>query len=467
MVVFVYNRDSFYYLLKTMSLEAFGWDHNNNSRKVKPENPSSTRVEEGFNANEFAKLSNSPEVKRSLEKVLYGCANKSLRKDRDMLNKQDISSICGNIIKQYPSLRLDLSIKFWLNISEKNFSNLSIDKKIILIGLYRTYTKKPNGSKWFLNTFNGINTSINSDINKAISINFNLMQLKNGVNSMFLEKQEAFKHTLKDLGVDEKDIPKFKTYLDMLKKHPKMVQEAWFGTWLIIGLIIWVLLTWAWVYIYNDLTKPNTHTEINTNEWKIENIQEVLKLLLVEADFTKTGTIKKEQFTIDPEGNPIFNIGKEVVNKLQSSEITMEVKGVLGLKYDFSNVENKTKITRSPDGTEYLKVDIYIKNPPEVVILNSTTTVLKKNRERVQLDSFNQIEQEVKTKIETEQIAEAMRPWGFYDNVYPKSMSTLINTLEALFGVWINRTAKVTIHVWNEIYSHPTDAIKINQPVAR
>lgn len=99
-----------------------------------------------------------------------------------------------------------------------------------------------------------------------------------------------------------------------------------------------------------------------------------------------------------------------MINKLQSSEIEMEVKGVLGIKYDFSDVDTKTKITRLPNGTEYLEAHIYIKNPPEVVVINSTTTVLKKNSERVQLNSFNQIEQETKTKIEKDQIAEAMRP---------------------------------------------------------
>lgn len=64
-----------------------------------------------FNAKEFEQLSTSPEVKRSLEKVFYGCANKSLKKDRELLEKGDISSIYKNIIKYYPALRVDLSLK--------------------------------------------------------------------------------------------------------------------------------------------------------------------------------------------------------------------------------------------------------------------------------------------------------------------------------------------------------------------
>lgn len=50
------------------------------------------------------------------------------------------------------------------------------------------------------------------------------MQLKNAV--LDRGQTSAFKKTLRDLGVHERDIPKFKEYLDMLKKHPKMVQQA-------------------------------------------------------------------------------------------------------------------------------------------------------------------------------------------------------------------------------------------------
>lgn len=411
-----------------------------------------------FNSKKFEELSKSPEVKRSLEKILLGCANESVKKDRELLQKEDISSIYKNIIKDYPALRVDLSVKFWLNLGEKKFSNLPIEKKNILIGLYRTYKEKPKNQKVFLDK---VNLIIN-DINESTQKKFNWKQFKNAF-IISKENPGAFKKTLIDLWVQEKDIPKFKEYLDMLKKYPKAVQEAWFWNWFVIGLIIWVLLTWAWVYIYNDLTKPDPSTEIFQTEWKIENIREVLKVLMVQADFEKTDSIKKKQFTLDEDGNPILNYMKERINKMQSIELKMQVKGNLGLKYDFTNVDSDIKYKQLPNWTELVKADIYIPNPPEVVIMNSKSTVLYKNRERIQLESFNQVEQELKDKTEKAMIEQAMEPWGFYDTEYPGSLKRLEDILQSLLGVWKNRTTQITIHVWDKSYSNTsniTDAPK-------
>ena len=152
-------------------------------------------------------------------------------------------------------------------------------------------------------------------------------------------------------------------------------------------------------------------------------------------------------YTVDPDGNPILNFGREVINSMQSTEITMEVKGTMALKYDFQNMDAGYQVTRdSKTGKEVVKGYVRLKNPPEVVITSSKARVQEKNRERVQLTAFNNAEQELREEIETDIIKKAYEG-DFYKKACEESKQALHDALVEILGVGIDREVEVDIDV--------------------
>lgn len=417
-----------------------------------PDSPERKNSKEGVYTKElqqskyevFSSISKSPEIKSSLNKISNIVGKKVFEKEWKEFEKVDISKTYQEIIQTFPESWLFLSDELWLDLSKKKFSQLDGEEKIVFTALYKLFqtrngwgflVKKSKDGKEFRNNFYQEIRFYGEKLNDS----FVWTQRKNLWNTS---------KTLKEYWLTEKEIQKFTEYLKLLEKQPKLVQEAGIGGKLLVGLVIFVAGAISGAYVYDRFTNT-AYTEINSGEWEIRDLIPILETMFRKAEFSKHGTIKKEQFTVNDDDNFLINIGKDVVNTFQSTEISMNVEGEIALKYDFKDMEAHYQVTRDPDGKEIVKAYLNIKKQPEVVITSSKAKVLRKNRERVQLTAFNQAELELKEKLEGEIIDKAYKG-DFYTQAFQESQQELKNAVKSLLEVGINRDVEVIIDIQGE-----------------
>ena len=90
-----------------------------------------------FDQRKFEILSKSPEVTRSLEKIINKCGKEAFKKEWETLEKMDMSKAFSKILEKYPGTWLLIS-KLGINTKEKKFSKLTGEQKITCIALYQT-----------------------------------------------------------------------------------------------------------------------------------------------------------------------------------------------------------------------------------------------------------------------------------------------------------------------------------------
>ena len=168
------------------------------------------------NRKRFDALSKDSVLKNWLNKLYDKSCKLAFSEEWKEFEKLDIWKTLENIMKQYPSLWLEICWDLWLSLSESKFSKLSLQQKLNFTELYSSvywksifYKKNPSSQ------------DIISRIKQNNEANFNkinrLFERKNVKNFLQLEK------TLKDFGLNSSEIWKIKEYLQIIKKHPEFI----------------------------------------------------------------------------------------------------------------------------------------------------------------------------------------------------------------------------------------------------
>ena len=92
----------------------------------------------GFDYEKFNQLSESREVKSSLNKIMEVCGKEAFKKEWAELEKQDLSKTYEALMKQYPGIVLWIS-QLGLDLGKQKFSQLSNEQKITYTALYKTF----------------------------------------------------------------------------------------------------------------------------------------------------------------------------------------------------------------------------------------------------------------------------------------------------------------------------------------
>ena len=373
----------------------------------------------------------NPVLKSGLDKIYQKLWENKFKNEWLTFEKGDSSVLFSNILYIYPDLWMFLS-RLWIDIEKKNFKEYGGEAKFLYTALDRVLKKKPKNWVEFQKKFEDVLWSMSESLDSSFAGDrLQLGQTKKNLTEMF--------------WLDTHESAVVVEYLNVLKNFPSRVQEAGIGAKLVISLIIFIAWAVFGAYTYHRFTTPNTWTLIVSWEWEIGEFAQILKTQFREANFQKAGFIKKEQFAVDPNGNPLWNFGKEVINSMQSLELSMRVKGKIGLSYDFKDLEAHYQVKRDEHWKEIVMAYLKIKKPT-VIITDSKSEILHKNRERVQLDAFNQAESELKEKLETEMIKKFIEG-NDYEEALKGSQNDLKQAIHNLLSVWVNRTVEIKIDI--------------------
>ena len=387
------------------------------------------------NRKRFDALSKDSVLKNWLNKLYDKSCKLAFSEEWKEFEKLDIWKTLENIMKQYPSLWLEICWDLWLSLSESKFSKLSLQQKLNFTELYSSvywksifYKKNPSSQ------------DIISRIKQNNEANFNkinrLFERKNVKNFLQLEK------TLKDFGLNSSEIWKIKEYLQIIKKHPEFIwinkpNEAWNRIWYAIFLLVGVVLWALWMHYIDNIGKINPETTTRL-DWvtTIENAEKVLRLLTQQSDFERSWSTKIEMFKIDEDDWTITSFVKDWVNKIQSKEIEMELSWKLAMQFDLD---------------KWCKIDVDVKNwkgvayvqlpQPDVIITNSKAKVLSENREWVHLSEFDQAQENLRQELEQKAISDAKNDPNFYEKWKKDVEKQLYDLLSALHPDWVDITS--------------------------
>ncbi len=135
-------------------------------------------------------------------------------------------------------------------------------------------------------------------------------------------------------------------------------------------------------------------------------------------------------FTVDKNDNLLFQLWKEAMNRLQSRHTDMEINGHLAIEYD---VQWYCKMVIDHDSwTVYLEV-----NEPDVVLVDSRSEVLSKNREWIHDKSFDNTEMELQAQLQQQSIDDLRNDPVIYEQAKKDSEATLLKVLKLLKPHWV------------------------------
>jgi hypothetical protein len=393
--------------------------------------------------NAGSEILTDPEVKKVCNKIISKwLENSSIDKiflNQKSLENQNLSAYLDDIVVKYPQLWSFLYVDFWMgDFKNKRYSQLNSEEKVKFLALEKTLHgslnklfapyKEKNGRIDEIAFRRAYAEQVKGIIN-TLAIDFKLNQLSNLLD---------IKKTLKqDYMLSDIEAQKFILYLEEIKKNPKNLTEAWSGTWYLIMLFAGILLWALWMKLYYDIITPDPETIIKTGRVTIWDPRTIAKLMTVEADFSTTGTMRKEQFKVDPNDNWLKNKSKELLNVAQTREIVMELNGKFWVVFDLDN-------SRFEYDYDTKKIYAYLKNP-ELTILQSHPKVLSRNSEVFEINAFNNAELELLDSMKNDVLMEASNR----DLIYLKAKDNAAKILEAIY--WQAFEITQTPFYWVEV----------------
>ena len=384
---------------------------------------------------EFQRLSKDTNVIKGLTKVFDKCWNEVIKDEAEKIGNLDVWAEMKDILNKHPDLWEYVSWTLKLPLSSVKFSQLNTAQKINYLALHDAFRyrrlKQLKGHKEPTNAENIIN-------NCTANLKAYQARIESKFSSANLSNILVIETTLKnDFWLTNIEAQQVKKYLKLIKDHPEYVnqfqaKEAWFKSvaigWL-VGAIMWTLWTLFWVYYFNHLgDRPDT--KIYWQKTEIWEPEEILKLLTQRYPFSKRWSIDKEMFTVDKNDNLLFQLWKEAMNRLQSRHTDMEINGHLAIEYD---VQWYCKMVIDHDSwTVYLEV-----NEPDVVLVDSRSEVLSKNREWIHDKSFDNTEMELQAQLQQQSIDDLRNDPVIYEQAKKDSEATLLKVLKLLKPHWV------------------------------
>ncbi len=393
----------------------------------------------------FEILSNDPTVKSGLDKLYNGVCLKAFSEEWKTFETMNIWEKISDILKKYPSLLLEISWPLELPLTETKFSNLSLQQKLNFMSLYQAV--------YYKGFFNKKNPTV-QDINDRMK-RYNIA-IEEKINSSFAFENNIknlwdIEKTLKKYGLTPDEIWKVKEYILFLKKHPKYA-EAWVlqvGAWIIIW--IFVALWFLWV---KDAMRGKS--EIETNVWHngvttIGEPQEVLKLITQEAEFqTPTDRIavspqvtwwfydflKENRVTGNFLTKPFTEKVLDLYKEAQTREITMYLEWKYQLQFDLDDKNSRIHIS-----AEDWKWEVFVQLPlPKLVVIDTKATVESYDREIVQVDAYNQAQEDLRQMLEKTAISDGEKS-DFYKNGLAKVSEQLFGLFNTIYKpAWLEIT---------------------------
>ena len=370
---------------------------------------------------EFRELTNNPVLQTWLDKLYNGVCLKAFSEEWKTFETMNIWEKISDILKKYPSLLLEISWPLELPLSETKFSNLSLQQKLNFMSLYQAvyykgfFNKKNPSVQDIKDRMKRYNIAIEEKINSSFALENNIKNLWD------IEK------TLKKYGLTSDEIWKVKEYILFLKKHPKCAEAGgrwWFITW----LILWVLST-LWVIYVKDVIRGKP--EIETNVWHngvttIGEPQNVLKLITQEAEFqTPTDSIsvspkvkwwfydflEENRITGNFITKPVTKKVLELYKEAQTRTISMHLEWKYQLQFNLDDKNSKIDI----NATDW-KWEIFVQLPlPKLVAIDTKATVENYDREIIQVDAYNQAQEDLRKMLEDKAISDGEKA-DFYQN---------------------------------------------------
>lgn len=383
---------------------------------------------------EFQKLAASPLVKSGLNKIFYKTSQKAFADERRNLDNKNIWSYLNNLMKAYPSLAFFISGKLKLPTSDMKFSALITEQKINFIALYRALN--PTKMQKVFN-YKEVNSVENIVYNYVSSKNRVLNDLNNQFRWMNLKNFGRLQTTLtSDFGLSQQEAWACIKYFKSLEKNPQFVnsfspQEAGMKSGLAFlgaGIVLGAL----WYHFIANLWNPTPETTIYGGRTKIENPENILRLLTQESVFKNSGQIEKKMFVESENDSFLVDIGKRIVNKAQSKTVTMELQWKLALQYDMGAyceivIDHNTGI-------------IELTMPkPTVVVSESRSYIKNKSNELIQLKQFDNAELELQSQLKQQAIDDALHDPNFYEVAKKQTKEVLLPLFKSLkpYGVEI------------------------------
>lgn len=359
-------------------------------------------------------------INKIFKKSLDNKVINSLFLDQKKVENISPQNYVQNILDKNPELWFFVSTTLWQNIlSKENYQQLSTIEKVKFLGLYQTLTSffyqkvdSYQTKEWKINLqkFEQAYTNIMDGIEKTLAIDFKLAQLENLWNI-----QKTLKNTYK---FTQKEIDVYVAYLEKMKGNN--LQEAWPMWWYIFGLVTWVLLTGAGVYIYNDIIKPKHETLVKTGKVQLWSLRQIARVFSAEADFKTDGYLKKELY------ERLWNDGwvkdnlKKLANLAQSSEIYMELDGKIGVEFD---------LDKSVLEYDYDTKKVYVKlQQPKIKVLESNPKILKRNSEVFEIKDFDNIQLELLKDLENQVLTDVSKQYFVLD-MARKNTEQILNAL--------------------------------------
>lgn len=390
----------------------------------------------------FESLSQNPVLKNWLNKLYNKSCELAFSEEWKNYEKLNIWKTIESILKKYPDLWFEISWKLWLSLSERKFSNLSLQQKLNFTALHESifwknilYKKNPS-SKDIINRINWEKRAISSKLNRQF-------ERKNIKNFLDLEK------TLKDFGLNSSEIWKVKEYLLIIKRHPEFIWknvtiEAWTWGWIIIWILIGAALTFLWMNYIDNLWKiePETTIEITRPEIiTVENPESILKLMVTRGKFGNNPEHPirwKEEikmFTINDNDAWWKKWGKEKLNLIQSREIVMDLSwDVLG-GFDLDEWCQIDIETNYPSEWKWVA---FVQLPePDVMILNDEAKIVSEDLERIQISEFKDAQEKLRQKLRKEAEAWIANDKEFYNRTKEDVKNNLSKLFKNLKPYWM------------------------------
>lgn len=401
-----------------------------------PKNPETPEPKEELGALEtqviwdrekFESLLKNQTLKNWMEKILEKWLESKINnfeKNHNKYTHESVDYYTAGMIKWHPELisfiawELNLPIRTNWSKYQRMFSSLSFQQKLSFMALmdvswdYKGDLYKKAKTSDIIDKY----WKYIDKYSKEATDNFN-WEINKNKNIIWLVKLEkVLKNTY---GLTDSEYKKINEYFEIIQKHPEYVwwkikpQEAW-SNWFLY-LIIWGLCVLLWVTYFKHVwsIKP-PETRVYWNDTRIENFREVFKLMTLEANsYSDRKVFEKEAFGHFDESTwwfiiswwkKILNKTIDAVNTVQRRKLDIEVNTEIGYIFDFETAECKAEI-KNWKCTIHLKV-----KSPEVKITNTEVKIHKSNRERVNMDRFDDFEVKAVESLKKEAIDRASKP---------------------------------------------------------
>ena len=416
-----------------------------------PENPETRqelkelRLDISKDHKKFESLSKDPVLKKWLEKLFKKNCEMTFSEEWKHFERLNIWKTMENILKKYPDLWFHISWELKLPLSERKFSNLSLQQKLNFTALHSAifwknifYKKNPSSQ----DIIDRIRQNNKANFNK-INSQFERENIKN-----LLDLED----TLKDFGLTSSEIWKVKEYLLLIKKHPEFAwinkpQEAdllpnwvWYAFFLLVGVALWVL----WKYYIDNLWEVNTESTIEITRpgiVKVENPESVLKFMVTKGKFGNDPEHpirwrdEVKMFTINDNDSWWKKWAKEKLNVIQSREIIMDLSwDVLG----WFDLDEWCQINIETNYPSEWKWIAYVQLPePDIMILNDEAKVVSEELERVHISEFKDTHEKLRQKLRSDAQAWISNDKEFYNKTKEDAKNNLLALFKTLKPYWM------------------------------